>query len=187
MSWNDVTDLTNKIGYTDDSTNDGELQQVLEEAHRDAVAGVGRYFVEDKRVRIQAQGSGNLINEYDLKFASVFEVNKILLNEHEEIDESNYTVDKQNGKISFDQTFLEDHIYRGQIIRFKYQPVKFKDIELWHAVHIIKNQELVQLEDSEQDALHRNALERAKRLENQVNRRAGVGNATDGDIRRGTK
>jgi hypothetical protein len=176
-----------KIGYTDDDTDEADLQLILEEAHQDMIAGVGRNFVEDKRIRVQAQDDGELIEEYDLKFTPILEVDKILLNSHEQVDPSNYTVDKQNGSVTFDSDFVDDHLSKGQIIRFKYKPLKFKNIELWHAVHIAKNQELVQLEDSEQAALHENALRRARRLENQVNTKTGPGNATDGEIRRGTK
>lgn len=184
---NRTEELMDKIGYPDDTEDEADLQVVLEEAHQDMQAGVGRNFVEDKRIRVQAQHNGELIEEYKLKFSPILEVDRILLNEHEQVDESNYTVDKQNGLVTFDSQFVNEELFREQIVRFEYKPVKFKNIELWHAVHIAKNQELVQLENSEQAALHQNALRRAKRLENQVNRRAGPGNATDGDIRRGTK
>lgn len=187
MPLNDVETLTDYIGYPDDETSEGELNEILQQAEQDMIAGVGRNFVEDKRIRVQVKDSGELIEEYDLKFTPIMEVDRILLNEHEQVDESNYTVDKQNGKITFDSEFVDDHLHQGQIIRFEYTPVKFKDIEIWHAVHIAKNQEIVQLEDSEQAALHKNALKRAKRLQNQVNRRTSPGNATDGDVRRGTK
>lgn len=184
---NRTEDLIQKIGYPDDDVDEADLQVILEEAHQDMIAGVGRNFVEDKRIRVQAQSDGDLINEYSLKFSPVLKVDQILLNEHEQIDESNYTVDKQNGLVTFDSQFVDDELFKGQIIRYKYKPLKFKNIELWHAVHIAKNQELQALEDSEQLSQYNNALRRAKRLENQVNRRTGPGNATDGDIRRGTK
>ncbi len=184
---NRTEDLIGKIGYPDGDTDEADLQAILEEAHQDMQAGVGKNFVEDKRIRVQAQDNGELIEEYDLKFSPIFEIDRILLNEHEQVDESNYTVDKQNGSVTFDSQFVDEELFKSQIVRFEYKPSKFKNIELWHAVHIAKNQELVQLEDSEQNALHDNALRRARRLENQVNRRAGPGNATDGNIRRGTK
>lgn len=184
---NRTEDLMDKIGYPDDTEDEADLQVILEEAHQDMQAGVGRNFVEDKRIRVQAQDNGELIEEYDLKFTPILEVDRILLNEHEQVDESNYTVDKQNGTVTFDSDFVDEELFKSQIVRFEYKPLKFKDIELWHAVHIAKNQELQALEDSEQLAQYDNALRRAKRLENQVNRRASPGNATDGDIRRGTK
>lgn len=187
MVLNDVETLIDKIGYPDDETSEGELNEILQQANQDVQSGVGRFFVEDKRVRVQAQDNGEIVNDFSLKFAPVMEVDRVLLNEHEQVDESNYTVDKENGSVTFNSNFVDEHLFKSQIIRFEYKPKKFKDIELWHAVHIAKNQEIQILEDSEQNAQYDNALRRARRLENQVNRRAGVGNATDGDIRRGTK
>ena len=189
-TYNRTEDLVQKIGYPDDTEDEADLQTVLEEAHGQMQGRVGRNFVEDKRVRKQSGGStftSDIINEFNLKFSPLLEFDEILLDEHEVLDSSEYTVDKQNGTITIDQSYVDENFYLGQIIRVKYVPIQFKQAELWRAVEIVKNQELVQLEDSEQNALQRNALREAKRIENMINRRAGSGNATDGDIRRGTK
>jgi len=189
-TYNRTEDLMQKIGYPDDTEDEADLQTVLEEAHGQMQGRVGRHFVEDKRVRKQSGGStftDDIINEFDLKFAPLLEFDEILLDEHEVLDSSEYTVDKQNGTVTVDQSYVDENFYLGQIIRIKYVPIQFKQAELWRAVEIIKNQEIVQLEDSEQEALQRNALREAKRIENMINRRSGSGNATDGDIRRGTK
>jgi len=185
-TYNRTEELTDKIGYPDDQEDEADLQAILEEANGQTQATVGREFVEDKRVR-KVRGTdtftSDLVNEFKLKI----EFNEILLDEHEVIDSSNYTVDKQSGKVTIDQSFVDEHLHQQQVIRFTYVPIQFKQIELWRAVEISKNQELIQLEDSEQTQLHRNALRKAKRIENQVNRLAGSGKATDGDVRRGTK
>jgi len=189
-TYNRVEDLVQKIGYPDDTEDEADLQVVLEEAHGQVQGRVGRNFVEDKRVRKQSGGStftDDIVNEFDLKFAPLLEFDEILVDEHEVLDESEYTVDKQNGTITVDQDYVDENFYLGQIIRIKYTPIQFKQAELWRAVEIVKNQEIIQLEDSEQEALQRNALRKAKRIENMINRRSGSGNATDGDIRRGTK
>ena len=182
---NRVEDLIQRIGYLDDEEDEAELQNILEEAHQDLTANVGRNFIEDLRVR--KTSDDEITQDFDLKLTPVFEVDEILLSEHEIVDESNYTVDKQEGTVTFDQSFVDDELYTGKTLRFKYKPVRFKDIELWRAVAIAKNQEIVQLEDSESNAQYDNALTRAKRMENQVNRLAGPGSARDGHVRRGTK
>lgn len=187
MVLNDVETLIDYIGYPSDETSEGELNEILQQANHDMQNGVGKHFVEDKRVRVLSNSDGELVNEFNLKFGPITEINRVLLNEYEQVSEDKYTLDKSNGTITFDQQFVDEQLFKGQIIRFEYTPSMFKDIELWHAVKIAKNQELIQLEDSEQTGLHDNALKRAKRLENSVNRRASPGNATDGDIRRGTK
>lgn len=186
MSYNDVETLEDKIGYSDDSTSEGELTEVLDAANQQMKARVGRNFIETFRIKKQVE-NGDLVNTIDLKFAPVFEVDEILIDRYEVIDESNYTVDRQEGTIDIDQGFVDDNFYLGQILRIEYKPQIFKQIELWRAIELVKNQEVIQLEDSEENALHRNALREAKRLENMVNRRAGPGKATDGDVRPGTK
>jgi len=186
MTLNDVDDLIEKIGYPDDSTDQGELKRVIEEAHQQMKAQVGRNFVETFRIKKQLP-SGDIVNEIDLQFAPIYELDEILIYRHQVVDESNYTVDLQNGRITIDQSFVDEELSLGETLRIKYKPQIFKQIELWRAVEIIKNQEIVELEDTEQVALNRNALLEAKRLENMVNRRAGPGKARDGDIRRGTK
>lgn len=183
---NRTEELVDKIGYSDDNTDEADLQAILEEAHQEMQSRVGRYFTEDKRLKKTVE-SGDLVNTFSLKFSPVLEVKEILINRNEVLDESNYTVDKQNGEVTIDQSFVDEEMYLGQIIRVKMLPLKFKNIELWRAVSIAKNQEVIQLEDSEENALHRNALRKAKRLENQVNRLSGSGSATDGYVRRGTK
>lgn len=180
MSLNDVTDLIEKIGYPDDSTEESELQNVLEHANQQMQSKVGRNFVETKRVRKQTK-SGDLVNSFDLKFAPIKEVDEIIVNKHEVLDDSTYTVDKENGSITIDQSTVDDKLHLGEIFRIEYKPQIFKQIELWRAVEIAKNQEIVQLEDSEQAALNKNALREAKRLENMANRRAGPGKARDGE------
>jgi len=189
-TYNRTEDLMQKIGYPDDTEDEADLQTVLEEAHGQTQGRVGRHFVEDKRVRKQSCGStftDDIINEFDLKFSPLLEFDEILVDEHEVLDSSEYTVDKQNGTVTVDQDYVDENFYLGQIIRIKYTPIQFKQAELWRAVEEAKNQEIIQLEDSEQTALYENALAKAKRIENMINRRSGSGNATDGDIRRGTK
>lgn len=183
-TFNRVEDLIQRIGYPDDNTDEADLQNILEEAHQDLTANVGRNFIEDLRVR--KTSDDEITQDFDLKLTPIFEVDEILLSEHEIVDDSNYTVDKQEGTVTFDQSFVDDELYTGKTLRFKYKPEIFKQIELWRAVEIVKNQEIVQLEDSEQVALNRNALREAKRLENMVNRASGPGTATDGIRRRGT-
>jgi len=182
---NRTEDLTQKIGYPDDTTDEADLQTILEEAHQQMQSKVGRNFVETQRIKKQAS-NGDLVNTIDLKFAPIFEVDEILLRRHEVIDSSNYTVDKEEGRITIDQNFVDDELFQGMILRIEYKPQTFKQIELWRAVEIAKNQDIVQLEDSEQIALNKNALREAKRLENMVNKRSGPGKATDGRVRRGT-
>lgn len=177
---NRTEDLMQKIGYPDDSEDEADLQVILEQAHQQMQSKVGRNFVETKRVRKQVE-NGDLVNVFDLKFAPIFEIDEILVNRHEVLDDSTYTVDKENGSITIDQSTVDDKLHLGEIFRIKYKPQTFKQIELWRAVEIAKNQEIVQLEDSEQAALNKNALREAKRLENMVNRRAGPGKARDGE------
>jgi len=187
MSLNDTETLIDRIGYPDDDTSEGELQETLDRANRRMQNRVGKHYIEDKTVRVTAESDGEIVNEFDLDFGPILEVDEILLNQYEVVDESNYTVDKEAGTITFDQNFVDEQLFRKQVIRFKYKPVQFKDIELYRAVALIKNQEIVQLEDTEQTSLYQNAEALARETENEVNRRAGTGTASDGHVRRGTK
>lgn len=181
-----VEDLIEKIGYPDDTVDEADLQATLEEAHQQMESRVGRNFTETYRLKKKVD-SGDLVNTINLKFSPILEVEEILVNRYEVLDESNYTVDKQNGQVVIDSQYAEDELSLGEMLRIDYKPDMLKQIELWRAVEIVKNQEIVELEDSEQVALNRNALREAKRLENMVNRRSGPGKARDGDIKRGTK
>lgn len=184
--FNRVEDLVQKIGYSDDSIDEADLQQVLIQGHQMMQSKVGRNFVETKRVVKQLE-DGDLVNTFDLKFAPVLTVDEVRVDRYEVLEESDYTLDKDAGELTINQDVLDDKLSLGEIFRVEYKPEIFKQIELWRAVEIIKNQEIVQLEDTEQVALNKNALREAKRLENMVNRRSGPGSARDGRMKRGTK
>lgn len=183
QTFNRTEDLEQKIGYTDDTVDEADLQTVLEEAHQQMQARVGRHFIEDHTVR--KTSDDELVNELNLKFNPVFEVDEILYSDHEIISDSDYTVDKEKGEITLDSSFVDENLDRGRVLRIKYIPEIFKQVELWRAIEIMKNQEIVELEDSEQAALNTNALQEARRLENMINRRTGPGTSMEKG-RRGT-
>lgn len=185
-TYNRVEELIDQAGYPDDQVDEADLQATLERAHNSIQSDVGRHFIEDYRLKRETE-SGDLVNELDLKFGPILEVDEILINNHEVLTDTNYTVDKQNGVITIDSNFAEDELSIGQILRIKYTPIQFKDVELYKAVSLEKNQEIVNLEDSEQTALYRNAEALYRQEVNSVNRMAGPGKARDGRVRRGTK
>ncbi len=173
------------VGYSDDATSEIDLQSFIEEAHREMTMKVGR-FVDERVVTNLVNESGDLRTDYKLDFQPLLKVERVVLYGDMIVDESNYTIDKQDGTISFDQSYVNDNFQMEGSFTVRHQPKVLRDLELWWTVSILKNQNMIQVEDDQVKAQVEKAEQKVKRLSQYFNRFQSTGKVTDGNVNRFT-
>jgi len=177
-------DIEQKTGYTDDTTTDVDLQEVLEEAHRDMESQVGKNLTETVYIN-ETLLDGTLPTEYFLDLKPVLKVDKVRYG-NRRIPAEDYTLEKQKGGIDFAQTIIDDYFqYKGSF-EVEYVPKAMKDLEVWIAVTILRNQEVIQVDDDQIKAQVKNSERKAAKLRNALNRKRVTGTFTDGKVNRFT-
>jgi len=172
-------DIESKTGYSDDTTTDTDLQETLEEAHREMEGQVGRHIQESVTVKTLNQDE-EVPTLYRLDLRPVFKVERVIIND-KRISDGNYTVNKSEGTIELDRE-TADMLRKGASFTVQYVPKHFKDLEVWIAVTILRNQEVIQVEDDQIKAQAKNSEVKAAKLRNQLNRRRAAGTVTDGTV-----
>lgn len=175
--------INNKIGYSDRSMDETDLQEFLEEGHRMLEMRVGRQYREEKIVR-QRTVQGELVKEFDLKLRPVLDFHEVKLR-GAIVDSSNYEVDLQKGVVTFDDAWFDEQVRRGMSIEFEYAPVAYRDLEVWYGYMALLASKKVQLDADQVETSAEQAERRATRLENYINSTVSSGTVTDGRNRHG--
>lgn len=173
-------DIEKKTGYSDDTTTDADLQETLEEAHRDMEMQVGKHIQEKIYVET-LDSNGEIPRKYRLDLRPVFKVDRVIISGRR-ISDSDYSVDKEKGVITLSQSVVDDYLKKGRGFIVRYVPKIMKDLEVWIAVGILRNQEVIQVEDDQIKAQVKNSERKAAKLRNQLNRKRAAGTVTDGNV-----
>lgn len=173
-------DIEQKTGYSDDTTTDADLQEVLEEAHRDMEVQVGRHIQEEVTVTT-LDSDGNVPSKYVLDLRPIFKVDRVQVGDVR-LQDGDYTVNKEEGTIEIDSDVVNEYLEKGRSFTVFYVPKHFKDLEVWLAVTILRNQEVIQVEDDQIKAQAKNSETKAAKLRNQLNRKRAAGTVTDGSV-----
>lgn len=176
-------DVKDKIGFTDDTTDDVELQKYLEQGHRTLELRVGREFTQEKIVN-RLDADRNVPREHDFDIRPVLQVNGVFI-DSVEISEDDYEVDKQLGTITFSESFRDEKMRVGSSIVLEYVPKVYKDLEVWYAVLHLLAGSVVQVDDDQVKSQKAEAEQMAAKLESYINRNISVGYVSDGRVRRG--
>jgi len=179
-------DVKDKIGYTDDQTTDADLQSYIEEAHRTLEMRVGREFLEETMITEVRRDSSEVPTDYSFELRPVLSVDRVYVND-EIIDSSNYTIEKQDGVISFTSQFRDEELDIGDVIQVETVPKQFKDLEVWYAISAMYAANVIQTDDDQVKVSQEEAERRASKLETYINQLIPVGTVTDGLVRRGYK
>lgn len=177
-------DIKDKIGYTDDSTTDAELQTVIEEAHRTLEMRVGTKFFVSMMITEVERETNEVPETYSLKLRPLLDTGKVIVN-GEIIDDSNYSFDRQEGTITFDTDFRDEELDLGDTIEVETVPKQFKDLEVWYAISYLYSSNVIQVDDEQVKVQQEEAEMRARKLEAYINSKVPVGTVTDGRVNRG--
>lgn len=182
-----VDALQEKLPYLDESENDADLRALLEEGHRQLEGVVGEAFTDVFQFDRLQSNEEDLDNVLDLTFSPVFEVKRVVRGDEVIVDSADYSVDYTEGTITIDSRYMDNNVDRYDMVRVRYVPAVFRDLELWLAVQNNAVSERIQFPESEEAQVYENAAKKAQQLINIINRRVPTGTISDGAVRRGTK
>lgn len=141
MALNDTSDLEDELRGSGDEYTDLDLNRYLRQANQKLAGMVGTQFIDSQLVRIKDQ------KDIQLAFNSLESFDKVVNQDMEVVDDSNYTVDLTTGVVSFTQSYADENIDRGTMFEFYYIPSLFKLLELKQAQELILSQETVVTSD----------------------------------------
>jgi len=122
-----------------------QLQDAVESAARRRISRVGKYFHEQLTVRDESR------TVFDLEFAPVLDIDRVVeLPEEEEVENSNYSLNQDEGTLEFDSGYADDQLFNGATYRVIYTPKIFKDLETQLGFKAILNRSSVVTEDESQ-------------------------------------
>jgi len=190
-SFNSPDELINRLGYTDDSYGDSDIQEVIERAHRRMEGGVGTSVHEDVRFD-EFTEDGEYVKEYQLDFRPVLEVEKVVVG-NKRVKEEDYTINYSEGTITFTQSFFDESIglrgltgFRGvEGFSIKYVPKIMKDLEYWLTVYDMFSGSIVSIDEDNTNTSIEQAKEQAAAFSKQINRSSVMGTFSDGFRPRG--
>jgi len=191
QSLNTPDRIEQRLGYSDDSYGETELQRVLEKSFRRLEMKVGRQQSEVV-VFNEYDKNDNLILEKELKLRPVLEVDKIRVGDTV-VNSEDYTVDKESGTITFADNFEDDYLSSvglGLSVReatVSYIPKQYKDLEYWLAVKEMLAGNIVQVDEDVLNTTIDQAEKEVYRLQKMINRTRVTGSFTDGRVNRGFK
>jgi len=183
MSLNDVETLEQELRQFGVEYNDLDYNRKLRQANNRLSTLVGTQFVELFTVQFED------VQEQDLDFQNLESFDKVIdASNNEVIDDSNYSVDLTTGKVTFDQSFVDDELYEGLTLKFYYVPSLFKDLELYIAVRNIMETEVVSTGTEEIQGTQTNRLnDRISGIVNDINSRSSTGVQHGDNTNRGSQ
>jgi len=183
-SFNNPQTLQSKLGYTDDSYGESDLQEVIEKAHRRLETLVGRKQTDVIRFH-ERDKDGDYILEKDLQMRPILEFSHVTTG-NTRVDPSVYEVDEETGTITFTQEFADDYVgaqglgVRRTEAEAVYVPKHYKDLEYWLAVKEMLAGSIVQIDEDQTNTTVEQAQKEVHKLQKMINRSRVTGSFTDG-------
>lgn len=171
MALNDVQELDEELQDTGGEYTDIDFSRKLRQANNRLSTTVGRQFIEPKEIVFEDETEVNLDFPRLVSFDKVVDMN----DNNEIIDDSNYTVDLDTGKITFDQAYVDDNFYKGLVLKFYYVPESFKDLELYFAQRNIQEMQSIQTTDEVNNTQTDRLNQRIEAVINRINSRNTTG------------
>lgn len=137
-----------------------EIQYFLEQAHRKVITECGSF-----QQYITQGNYPEVIKEYCLPHGAVMEVKRIIHN-GEIVDESNYTVDYDNGVITFNSDYS---INVFDTLIFHYVPYLYKDLEIAFTMKDMLSQMYMQTGGEFTNAKLQEVKEEIERIKRELN------------------
>jgi len=159
-----------KIRLEDESYTDEEIQYFIEVAHRKVIADCGNYVKHNYYAHYPTTDK-----TYWLPHGEILSFIRIKIN-GEEIDESNYTIDYEKGKITFSSSM---DIYYNDFIEFEYIPMLYKDLELLYAAIEILRQQYIYTQSDVIKAKLDDFKEEAKKTIHRISSKDFIGSVPD--------
>lgn len=151
MTYNSTRELQDRLTFL--SNRDAwDLKGLLETAHRRVKSKFGREIQQKLHQEVENQ------KEFKLNFSELLEFNRVQYNEYtpikyrnEEVDPGNYSVDLDEGIITFEDSFANDklNLYQDYRLVVYYVPQVFKDLELYYAMQEVVGMNMVETNDQE--------------------------------------
>lgn len=174
MVLNDAEELDEEltsIGSGGEYT-DLDFDRKLRQANARLKGYVGRNFVERKVIEFEDE------TVVDLDYQSLESFDKAVNfngEGNEIIDDSNYTVDLENGTVTFDQSYVDDQFFEGLILVFYYIPTVFKHLELDIAVRNVLETQSIGTTDSVTNTQTDRINARIRSKADEINRKRSTG------------
>ena len=143
-SWNSEDELRARLTFL--SNRDAwELTDILQMAHRRVKSKFGTEVEERLYPNYEDQ------KKFKLSFSNLLEFKEAQIYD-KLIDEEDYSVDNENGEITFTESYASDKLSESSRYRLvvRYIPVIFKDLELYFAMEEILSLNMVQTNDEQQ-------------------------------------
>lgn len=190
-SLNNPQVIEERLGYSDESRGESELQQVIEKAFRRLEMKVGRRQSEIISFN-RYDKNDNLVLEKELKLRPVLEVDRVRVGDTV-VNPGDYTVDEESGTITFADNFEDDYLSGVGLgltvneAEVSYIPKQYKDLEYWLAVKEMLAGNVIQLDEDVVSTSIDQAEKEVYRLQKMINRTRVSGSFTDGRNPRGYK
>lgn len=158
-------DVRRKLRFTGEEFTDVDLQDELEEANRK----IPRNFRE--RIKVMDYEEEEEKKTWNLTFSPILEVDKVLKNTsggRETIDSDNYSLNSEEGSITFDSSFD-----RGIVLLISYIPEIYKDLEVLYACESILTMNLVTTSDELIGQKTEKIREKISQLKNRIKTKGG--------------